>query len=170
MLTKGINKMSKDKNLESSIMDILKIDDWKNIKPQQITGLIELSPEIDKESFEKILQQIPNIVENSKDMIDGIVNIVNSSKEMSSETKEVYKQMINAIRDILNKDGNDTEINNKLIDIMDKIREDIKELDKSDKEHADKQTDKIIQYGEKAFVVLVVGIALRAGLKKTLKI
>lgn len=158
------------KNLERSIMDILKIDDWKNIKPQQIIELIELSPEIDKESFEKILQQIPNIVENNKAMIDGIVNIVNSSKEMSSDTKEVYNQMINAIRDIVNKDGNDTEINNKLIDIMDKIREDIKELDKRDKEHVDNQMDKIIHYGEKVLVVLAVGIGLRVALKKTLKI
>lgn len=162
--------MNKYKSLEKSVMDILKIDDWKNIKPQQIIELIELSPEIDKESFEKILQQIPNIVENNKAIIDGIVSIVNNSKEMSCDTKEVYNQMINAIRDILNKDGNNAEFNNKLIDLMDKIREDIKELDKRDKEHADNQMGKLIQFGEKALVVLAVGIGLRVAIKKNFKI
>ena len=64
-------------------------------------------------------------------MVDGIRNIVNKNKEMSSDTKALYNQMINAIKDMMNREGNDNEINIQLIKLMDKIREDIKELDKN---------------------------------------
>lgn len=133
-----------DKKID--IKEILKISNWKDISPDQIIKLIELSPEIDKDTFEKILKQIPNIIENNKAMVDGIGNIVNKNKEMSSDTKAVYNQMINAIKDMMNREGNDNEINIQLIKLMDKIREDIKELDKNDKIQANDQMDKMIKF------------------------
>ena len=39
-------------------------------------------------------------------MVDGIRNIVNKNKEMSSDTKALYNQMINAIKDMMNREGN----------------------------------------------------------------
>ena len=91
-------------------------------------------------------------------MVDGIRNIVNKNKEMSSDTKALYNQMINAIKDMMNREGNDNEINIQLIKLMDKIREDIKELDKN------------IKFAEKTLIVLGVGIGLRFAVKKSFKI
>lgn len=152
------------------IKNILNFEDWENIKPHQIIKLIELSPEIDNETFEKILKQIPSLVENNKAIIDGLIKVVNNSKEMSTDTKEVYKQMINAIKEMVNKGVNSEELNNKLIELMDKIREDIKELDKNDKEQSNRQLGELIKFGEKALIVLAVGIGARFAVKKNFKI
>ena len=105
-----------DKKID--IKEILKISNWKDISPDQIIKLIELSPEIDKDTFEKILKQIPNIIENNKAMVDGIGNIVNKNKEMSSDTKAVYNQMINAIKDMMNREGNDNEFAEKTLVVL----------------------------------------------------
>lgn len=152
------------------IKEILGIEHWKDINTNQIIKLIELSPKIDKDTFEKILKQIPNIIENNKAMLDGIVNVIEKNKEINLLTKEVYKQMINAIKDIINKEGSSEEVKIELIKIMDRIREDLKDIDKRDRIQENEQMDKIIKFAEKTLIILSIGIGIRFVVKKGFKI
>lgn len=76
--------------------------------------LIQMSPNIDKEVFLKILEQVPHLVDETKVIINAFKESIDASKSMSSETKKYYTTVSNRILDLLESDKLSDEFENRV--------------------------------------------------------
>lgn len=75
---------------EGEIKKKLKINDWRNLSKEKVMQLIQISPNIDKEVFLKILDQVPHLIDETKVIINPFKESIDASKSTSIETKKYY--------------------------------------------------------------------------------
>lgn len=90
-------------NTDFNINDILNLGDLKNLRPEQLNQIKELASKMDKDTLEKLISQIPSLVENNKEFINGIVGAVNS-KDKDSDPQKMCDDMIKMAKNMFGKD------------------------------------------------------------------
>lgn len=89
-------------NKDFNINDILNLGDLKNLRPEQLNQIKEVVSKMDKETIEKLMSQIPSLVENNKELINGIMGAVNS-KDLDSDPQKMCNDMIKMAKDMFGK-------------------------------------------------------------------
>lgn len=145
--------MNKKVLTEDEIKKKLKISDWRNLSKEKVMQLIQMSPNIDKEVFLKILEQIPHLVDETKVIINAFKESVDASKSMSIETKKYYTTISNRILDLLESDKLSDELKIELKDLLVLIANKMDDLDNRDKVFMSAQLSKFWDYAGKALLV-----------------
>lgn len=113
---------------------------------------VELHPEISAIKME-------NTDQGTRAELYGMKLSSNSSVNNDTKKKQnVYDEMIISIKEMLSKEGNSEETNDKLIDLLDKIRIDIKELETTKKEKKSNDIANVIKLVGCSVVATGVGI------------
>ncbi|MCR8745863.1 hypothetical protein [Romboutsia lituseburensis] len=153
---------------ELQIKEKLGIENWRQLSKEKVVELIQMSPNIDKEIYLGILENIPNIVENNKVIVESISDIISSNKEISNNSNNLYMHMLDTLKEI-SKDADETEIKKEIINLMNDIRQDIKEInDKSIQDAIELQKDAMNKLGLALvgmFAVCGVGFVIKKGLR-----
>ncbi len=138
---------------EEELKKKLKISDWRNLSKEKVMQLIQMSPNIDKEVFLKILEQVPHLVDETKVIINAFKESIDASKSMSIETKKYYTTVSNRILDLLESDKLSDELKIELKDLLVLIANKMDDLDNRDKVFMSAQLSKFWEYSSKALLV-----------------
>jgi hypothetical protein len=74
-----------EKMNEEQLKNILGINNWRELSKDKLFDFIRLSPNIDKEVYIRIVEQIPNFVALTSEIIKNIIAIGEQKKEITSE-------------------------------------------------------------------------------------
>ncbi len=153
--------MSKKTFTEEEVKKKLKIGDWRNLSKEKVMQLIQMSPDIDKEVFLKILEQVPHLVDETKVIINAFKESIDASKSMSIETKKYYITVSNRILDLLESDKLSDELKIELKDLLVLISNKMDDLDNRDKVFMSIQLSKFWEYAGKALLVFATIFGVR---------
>ena len=150
--------MSKKIQTEEDAKALLKIDDWRSLSKDKVMDFISLVPNMSKEVALSAIEQFPNYVSMSKDIVDGLITLCdNGMNEITKGTDkclEAYRLVLESLRKQLDEpisEENKKKINEQMIDIVNQM---------SSKDSEKNELIKtIINNGQK----LLVGIVLVGG-------
>lgn len=145
--------MSKKTLTEDEVKKKLKIGDWRNLSKEKVMKLIQMSPDIDKDVFLKILDQVPHLVDETKVIINAFKDSIEISKSMSTETKNYYTTISIKILDLLDSDNLSDELKKELKDLLVIISNKIDDLDNRDRIFMSVQLNKFWEYAGKGLLV-----------------
>jgi hypothetical protein len=154
--------MSEKYKTEEDIKKLLHIEDWRNLTKEKVLKLIQMSPDIDKEVYLKILDQVPNFIEETKVVIQAVKDAVEASKTLSLENKKYYINISNKIMELLGSENLSDELKKELIGLLKIMADYMDKADTRDKEFLVTQLDKLWDYGKGALMILaaVFGVKL----------
>ena len=116
---------------EEEVKQCLKIESFRNMSKEKIMEFVTLMPKIDKEITLSIINQFPAYSEYSLNMVEQLNimcnNILQSNNASQKETIDAYKTALNSITEQFKQENITPELrmqlNNKMIEIADKISE-----------------------------------------------
>lgn len=153
-----------DKNLylnENAVKKALNINSFREINKAKIFELIQISGDIDKEVYMKIIEQIPNFLAITKEITVNASQVIEASKTLSKQTKETLNEIARNLNELLKKDTLDKEEELQLIELLGKIVDTINTCDERDKSHFREIIKEILDFGK----VAVFAVAAILGVK-----
>lgn len=145
--------MGKKYQSEEELKRALQIKDWRSLTKDKVLELIKMSPDIDKEIYMKILDQVPQLVEETKIIIQAAKEAIEVSKTLSLENKRYYMNISNKILELIDSEKLSDDLKKELIDLLKIIADYIDEADIRDKSFLSEQLSKIWGYAGKALMV-----------------
>lgn len=115
-------------NDEEKVKKILNINSFREMKKEKIIELITMSNSLDKETYKKIIEQIPNFNNVLNEFLDGGKEIVKSSKELGDKEIETLNNISDSIKELLKDDKLTDNQKDKLIDLLCEIVKTIPEI------------------------------------------
>lgn len=158
--------MDKDVYLnENAVKKALNINSFREIDKAKIFQLIQMSGKIDKEVYMKIIEQIPNFVAITKEFTANATQVIEASKTLSKQTKEILNQIACNLNELLKKDTLDKDEKSQLIELLGKIVDIINTCDERDKSHLREILKDILDFGKVAVfaVAAVLGVKFFKG-------
>jgi hypothetical protein len=150
---KGVLIMSKKYCNEEELKKALQIKDWRGLTKDKVLKLIQMSPDIDKEVYMKILDQVPQLVEETKIIIQAAKETIETSKTLSLENKKYYMNVSNKILELIDSEKLSDALKKELIDLIKIIADYMDKADIRDKSFLSEQLAKIWEYAGKALLV-----------------
>ena len=74
---------------EEGLKKALQIKDWRNLTKDKVLKIIQMSPDIDKDLYLKLLDQVPHIVEETRLVIQAAKDTIEVSKVLSLKIKNI---------------------------------------------------------------------------------
>lgn len=139
---------------EEGLKKALQIKDWRNLTKDKVLKLIQMSPDIDKEVYLKLLDQVPHLVEETRLVIQAAKDTIEVSKTLSIENKKYYMNVSNKILELIDSEKLSDELKKELISLIKIIADYMDKADIRDKTFLSEQLAKIWEYAGKALLVL----------------
>lgn len=146
---------------ENSVKKALNINSFREINKEKVFELIQMSGNIDKEVYMKIIEQIPNFVVIIKEFTTNALQVIEASKTLSSKTKESLNEISRNINELLKKDTLDKEEKLQLIELLGKIVDKIDGCDERDKSHFREILKEILGFGKVAVFALAAILGVK---------
>jgi len=141
---------------EENVKKALNINSFREISKAKVFELFEMSRDIDKETFIKIIEQVPNFVAITKEFTVNASQAIEASKTLSRQTKEILNGIARNIDGLLKQDILDKEEKSQLIELLSKIVETINTCDERDKNHFKEILKNILEFGKYALGLVAV--------------
>ena len=146
---------------EEDVKNALGIETWRNLSKEKIMSFISILPNVDNEVAVKIIEQFPEFVKASNEMIHVMKDLCeNAIKDASENTKisiKAYEKVLDELSVLVERDDISSEdrkyFSDKMIEIADKIGK----KDTEDKQFKAKILNNI---GGIMFTTLVIGASL----------
>lgn len=145
---------------EDEVKKALNINSFREINKEKVFELIEMSGALNKETYLKIIEQVPNFVTIAKEYTQVAIRVVEESKELSKQTKEILKEISNNVNELLKKDNLDKEQKTQLIELLCKLVEVMDKCDERDKNRFLEILKMAFDFGKT--VVMAVAVVLGA--------
>jgi len=91
---------------QDEVKKALSVQQWDKITPEQFQELIRLKSQVDQEQMRKIVEQIPNFIELSRQTLSAVENVANraldANKESQSDFNARCKDVIRILEGQLN--------------------------------------------------------------------
>lgn len=162
MEEKQINDLNEQQVHKEEKKQTSRIDEKIKKLPKKIFKFIELHPEVNAikmDSTEKGTNaELFGMKVSSDNNIDS--HKTEKTKEESKDKGAVYNEMIASIKDMIGREGNSEEVNNRLIDLLDKIRVDIRELEEKENEKSSNKFQEAIKLAGVSIVTMATGIGV----------
>jgi CRISPR/Cas system CSM-associated protein Csm2 small subunit len=149
--------MNKNLHLdEEEVKKALNINSFREINKAKVFELFQMSSNIDKETYIKIIEQIPNFVTIAKEFLESTSQVTEASKTLSKQSKEILNGIANNANELLKKDNLDKEEKLKLIELLSKIVDKIDTFDERDKNYFKDIVKEILSFGK--FALGIIGV------------
>lgn len=145
---------------EEKVKKALNINSFREINKEKVFELIEMSGALDKETYLKIIEQVPNFVAIAKEYTQVAVKVAEESKELSKQTKEILKGISININELLKQDNLDKEQKTQLIELLGKLVDVMDKCDERDKSRFLEILKMVFDFGKT--VVMAVAVVLGA--------
>lgn len=89
---------------EEQLKEQLGINTWRELSKDKLFDFLQLSPSIDKELHLKILEQVPNFVTLTKEVLENITVVVEQNEKSTTDVIEALKLIINSLDNFAQKD------------------------------------------------------------------
>lgn len=151
-----------EKMNEDQFKKLLKINDWRELSKDKLYDFVRLSPNIDKEVYSKIVEQIPNFVELTNEIIKNVITIGEQKKAITSEIIESLKLIIESLDKFGQKDDLTPEEKKLYMDNLLDVARILERINTNETEFQKEITQRVAVIG--GFALTVVGIIF--GLQK----
>ena len=141
---------------EKQIKEQLGINTWRELSKDKLFDFLQLSPSIDKELHLKILEQVPNFVTLTKEVIKDITVIVEQNKKNTTEVVEALKLIINSLDNFAQKDDLTEEEKKLYVEAILKVADILNGVHKRDQDFLKELTKDMKYIG--GFALLVVAV------------
>lgn len=148
---------------EEQLKNLLKISNWRELSKDKLSDFIRLSPNIDKEVYIKIVEQIPNFVAVSSEIIKSIISIGEQKKEITSEVIESLNLIIASLDKFAQKDDLTTEEKKLCIEALLDVAKIVERINTNDAEFQREIIQKTAVIGGFALTVVAVILGVQKG-------
>ncbi|MDR2044516.1 MAG: hypothetical protein LBQ15_09165 [Clostridium sp.] len=114
---------------ETQVKKALNIESFRNLSKEKIVEFVSLIPNMDKDVAFKIIEQFPEYANFATSMIGQLNsicdNVLKSNDESQKDAVKAYKQILDSLNDLLQKDDISAEeranITDKMLEVADRI-------------------------------------------------
>ncbi len=139
---------------EEGLKKALQIKDWRNLTKDKVLKIIQMSPDIDKDLYLKLLDQVPHLVEETRLVIQAAKDTIEVSKVLSLENKKYYINISNKILELIDSEKLSDELKKELISLIKIIADYMDKADIRDKSFLGEQLGRMWEYAGKALLLL----------------
>jgi hypothetical protein len=141
---------------EEQIKEQLGITTWRELSKDKFFDFLQLSPRIDKELHLKILEQVPNFVTLTKEVLANITAIVEQNEKSTTEVIEALKLIINSLDNFAQKDDLTEEEKKLYVEAILKVADILDGVKKRDQDFLKEVTKNKMYISGFALLVLAV--------------
>lgn len=141
---------------EEQLKEQLGINTWRELSKDKLFDFLQLSPSIDKELHLKILEQVPNFVTLTKEVLENITVVVEQNEKSTTDVIEALKLIINSLDNFAQKDDLTEEEKKLYIEAILKVANILDGVKKRDQDFLKEVTKNKMYIGGFALVVLAV--------------
>ena len=146
---------------EQELKTELGLKDWNELSKEKILKMIQLSPQISDQVYVNILNQVPQLVEETKAVISALKTTIDQSTKLSLEHKKFFNELSLRIFNLLDSDKLSDQNKSELIQLLKLIPDYMDKADARDKEFLTKQLNNLWDYGGKALLVLAAVLGVK---------
>lgn len=141
---------------EEQLKEQLGINTWRELSKDKLFDFLQLSPSIDKELHLKILEQVPNFVTLTKEVLENITVVVEQNEKSTTEVIEALKLIINSLDNFAQRDNLTEEEKKLYIEAILKVADILNGVKKRDQDFLKEVTKNKMYIGGFALLVLAV--------------
>ena len=146
---------------EEQIKNVLGINNWRELSKDKLFDFIRLSPNIDKEVYVRIVEQIPNFVTLTSEIIKNIIAIGEQKKAITSEIIESLKLIVASLDKFAQKDDLTAEEKKLYMDALLDVAKILERINTNETEFLKEIIQRVAVIGSFALTVVAVILGLQ---------
>ena len=145
-----------EKMNEEQLKNVLGINNWRELSKDKLFDFIRLSPNIDKEVYVRIVEQIPNFVALTSEIIKNVISMGEQKKVITSDIIESLKLIIASLDKFAQKDDLTAEEKKLYMDALLDVAKILERINTNETEFQKEIAQKVAVIGGFALTVLAV--------------